>query len=288
MNQMSSRNRKFLYMGAIILLLFPICLSGNARNGSAGESGGTIAQQRQTYKLGEATLGDVDPTSATMNLVLLGMRGIAGSVLWTQADEEKRTKNWSALESTVESLIKLQPRFMGVWKFQGWNLGLQRLGRMRRRRGPLLLGEERSQVPVARHQAERRRRRAVLQHGRIHGQEDRPLRRAGRSSASSSSRTRTPVSRDWPTPNSTATSRTTISSPKTTTSTPMRKKSCPASSSTSWHGRCFALIRGARRWTMPVRSNPKGLSAKSHAKPGSRQQRMAREVRPRTLHDARR
>lgn len=121
MNQMSSRNRKFLYMGGIILLLFPIAYLGMPAT-EPGESGGTISQQRQTYKLGEATLGDVDPTSATMNLVLLGMRGIAGSVLWTQAEEEKKTKNWSALEATVESLIKLQPRFMGVWKFQGWNL----------------------------------------------------------------------------------------------------------------------------------------------------------------------
>jgi hypothetical protein len=121
MNQMSSRNRKFLYMGGIILLLFPIAWLGLPAT-QPDESGGKIARQRQAYRLGEATLGDVDPTSATMNLVLLGMRGIAGSVLWTQAEEQKMTKNWSELESTVESIIKLQPRFMGVWKYQGWNL----------------------------------------------------------------------------------------------------------------------------------------------------------------------
>lgn len=121
MNTMSSRNRKFLYMGGIILLLFPIAWLGLPAT-QAGESGGKIARQRQQYKLGEATLGDVDPTSATMNLVLLGMRGIAGSVLWTQAEEQKMTKNWSELEATVESIIKLQPRFMGVWKYQSWNL----------------------------------------------------------------------------------------------------------------------------------------------------------------------
>lgn len=121
MNHMSTRNRKFLYMGGIILLLFPIALLGMPAT-QAKSSGGMIAQQRREYKLGEATLGDVDPTSATMNLVLLGMRGIAGSVLWTQAEEQKKTKNWSELESTVESIIKLQPRFMGVWKYQGWNL----------------------------------------------------------------------------------------------------------------------------------------------------------------------
>lgn len=121
MNHLSTRNRKFLYMGGILLLLFPIAVLGMPAT-QPSESGGMIARQRQEHKLGEATLGDVDPTSATMNLVLLGMRGIAGSVLWTQAEEQKRTKNWSELESTVESIIKLQPRFMGVWKYQGWNL----------------------------------------------------------------------------------------------------------------------------------------------------------------------
>jgi len=121
MNGLSARNRKFIYMGGIILLLFPIALLGMPAT-QPQDSGGMIARQRQEYKLGEATLGDVDPTSATMNLVLLGMRGIAGSVLWTQAEEQKKTKNWSELESTVESIIKLQPRFMGVWKYQGWNL----------------------------------------------------------------------------------------------------------------------------------------------------------------------
>ena len=121
MNQMSSRNRKFVYMAGILVLLVPIALLGMPATQRV-DSGGTIANLRQDYKLGEATLGDVDPTSATMNLVLLGMRGIAGSVLWTQADEQKQTKNWSELEATVESIIKLQPRFLQVWNFQGWNL----------------------------------------------------------------------------------------------------------------------------------------------------------------------
>jgi hypothetical protein len=121
MNHMSTRNRKFIYMGGILLLLFPIAVLGMPAT-QPTESGGMIARQRQDYKLGEATLGDVDPTSATMNLVLLGMRGIAGSVLWTQAEQQKMTKNWSELEATVESIIKLQPRFMGVWKYQTWNL----------------------------------------------------------------------------------------------------------------------------------------------------------------------
>ncbi len=127
MNQMSSRNRKLVYMFAILALLIPIgALGMPARQqtpvGQPGQSGGKIARLRHDYRLGETTLGDVDPASATMNLVLLGMRGIAGSMLWVQADEQKRHKNWSELEQTTESIIKLQPRFLPVWQYQGWNL----------------------------------------------------------------------------------------------------------------------------------------------------------------------
>ncbi len=127
MNQTSSRNRKLIYMFTILVLLIPIGALGmpareRSQPGQPGQSGGKIARLRHEYRLGETTLGDVDPASATMNLVLLGMRGIAGSMLWMQADEQKRMKNWSEHEQTVESIIKLQPRFLKVWQHQGWNL----------------------------------------------------------------------------------------------------------------------------------------------------------------------
>ncbi|MBX3438725.1 MAG: hypothetical protein KF861_14620 [Planctomycetaceae bacterium] len=127
MNRLNSRNRKLVYMGGILVLLIPIAVLGmpateRSSPTAPAESGGTIARLRHDYKLGETTLGDVDPASATMNLVLLGMRGIAASMLWMQADQQKDTKNWSELEQTVESIIKLQPRFLQVWKYQGWNL----------------------------------------------------------------------------------------------------------------------------------------------------------------------
>jgi hypothetical protein len=127
MNRLSSRNRKLLYMVGVLVLLAPIGVLGmpateQTEPGQKATSGGVISRLRHEYKLGDTTLGDVDPASATMNLVLLGMRGVAGAVLWMQADEQKETKNWSELEQTVESIIKLQPRFLQVWKFQGWNL----------------------------------------------------------------------------------------------------------------------------------------------------------------------
>ncbi len=77
---------------------------------------------RVEYDLGESTLGEVDPSSATMNLVLLGLRGIAANVLWMEHEELNKTKNWARVEATVHSIITLQPHFLQVWRYHGWNL----------------------------------------------------------------------------------------------------------------------------------------------------------------------
>lgn len=112
MNRLTSRQRQTVYLVGILVLLVPIIGLSNV-----------VETMRSKHELGEASLGKVDPASATMNLVLLGLRGIATNLLWMQADHEKETKNWAQLESTVESIILLQPHFQSVWKFQAWNLG---------------------------------------------------------------------------------------------------------------------------------------------------------------------
>ena len=112
MNRLTSRQRQMAYLvGILVLLPAIITLSGQ------------LDQKRVEYELGESSLGKVDPASATMNLVLLGLRGVAANLLWMQADHQKSTKNWAQLESTVESIILLQPHYQSVWKFQAWNLG---------------------------------------------------------------------------------------------------------------------------------------------------------------------
>ena len=121
MNRLGSRQRKLAYLVGIIVLLIPIIGLGMPATREPG-SGGQLARLRQQYELGETTLGEVDPSSATINLVLLGMRGVAASVLWLDADRQKDTKDWGKLRSTVNSIIMLQPHFMHVWRFQGWNL----------------------------------------------------------------------------------------------------------------------------------------------------------------------
>ena len=134
MNLLTSRQRKLVYLAGIVALMFPIILLGTpAAKSSRGEAaapeaepdeggGGKLAQLRRQHQLGESTLGDVDPSSATMNLVLVGLRGIAVNQLWMQADENRKTKNWAQLKTNIESIILLQPHYIKVWEFQGWNL----------------------------------------------------------------------------------------------------------------------------------------------------------------------
>ncbi|VAX37231.1 similar to IRE (iron responsive element) [hydrothermal vent metagenome] len=81
-----------------------------------------MAKMRHQQHWGEDNLGDVDPSSATMNLMLLGLRGIATDVLWVQAKNQKERKQWGKLKHTVDSIVQLQPHYEAIWKFQGWNL----------------------------------------------------------------------------------------------------------------------------------------------------------------------
>ncbi|MFO1001205.1 MAG: hypothetical protein U0936_12745 [Planctomycetaceae bacterium] len=126
MTNLNSRQRKMSYFIGIILLLGPIVYLGFPAEQNAAESSsgglGKLAQMRQQYDLGEATLGKVDPSSSAMNLVLLGLRGPAASVLHLKAIEYQEKKQWAKLKTTVDSIILLQPHYVQIWKFQGWNL----------------------------------------------------------------------------------------------------------------------------------------------------------------------
>ena len=127
MSSFNSRQRKMAYGIGIVLLLVPIVYLGfpAKQNAAAGEQSGglgVLARMRQDYDLGEATLGQVDPSSSAMNLVLLGLRGPAASVLHLKAIEYQERKQWAKLKATVDSIILLQPHYVQIWKFQGWNL----------------------------------------------------------------------------------------------------------------------------------------------------------------------
>ena len=116
------RTRKIAYVVGMLVLLGPIVYLGMPAGSATDDAGGKIAQQRAEYGLGEGTLGDVDPASASMNLMLLGLRGMAANYLWMDAIKQKEHKDWHELEATTNSIIKLQPHFVQVWRFAGWNM----------------------------------------------------------------------------------------------------------------------------------------------------------------------
>lgn len=120
MNNLTSFQRKLVYAGGILILLIPIIWLGMPADRESTR--GVLAGMRQRYDLGETSLGDVDPSSSTMNLVLLGFRGVATNLLWQNALEQRDQKQWAQLRATTDSIILLQPHYIKVWDFQGWNL----------------------------------------------------------------------------------------------------------------------------------------------------------------------
>ncbi len=121
MNKQSSFNRKLIYLGLIIVLLFP--LYGLSRPATlVDKEGGKLSKMRVDNRLSQANLGEIDPASETMKLLTLGLRGVAVNLLWGQADEYKKKEDWTNLTATLEQLARLQPNFITFWKYQSWNV----------------------------------------------------------------------------------------------------------------------------------------------------------------------
>lgn len=126
MSDRSSFQRKVAYLCIIVALILAISwLSPPAtegKGGAPGSSGGKLAQVRSELGLSQANLGELDPTSEALKLSTLGMRGVAADVLWAKATDYQKTRNWTGLSATLEQIIKLQPNFVSVWRYQAWNL----------------------------------------------------------------------------------------------------------------------------------------------------------------------
>lgn len=118
--------RKVIYLAVIagfLLILNGLFRPASGLPGSGpSDPGGPLAQARQKYHLGQAYLGDVDPTSETIKLVTLGMRGVAANLLWSKSHEYYKKKDWTNLGATLKQLAKLQPNFVSVWEYQAWNI----------------------------------------------------------------------------------------------------------------------------------------------------------------------
>ncbi len=107
--------RKIVYIAAIVLLLGPLFAMGRPTNG-------LIGQLRTKYKMGQANLGKLDPTSESMRLATLGMKGIASTILWLRADYYKEEKYFDRFSATLNQIALLQPHFISVWQHQAHNL----------------------------------------------------------------------------------------------------------------------------------------------------------------------
>ena len=121
-----SFRRKIIYLVAIGALLGVLSWLGRPSTSDTerakGSPGGLLAQLREKERLSQARLGEIDPTSETIKLATLGMRGVAANILWGKANAYKDRKDWTNLSATLEQITRLQPNFISVWQFQAWNL----------------------------------------------------------------------------------------------------------------------------------------------------------------------
>ena len=126
MTQSTSFWRKIIYISIIGLLLLPLSMLGQPATKSPGadlpDGGGVLAQMRQEQGLAQSSLGDIDPASETMKLATLGLKGVAVTILWENANTYKDDENWEAFSATVNQIIKLQPNFITVWEYQAHNI----------------------------------------------------------------------------------------------------------------------------------------------------------------------
>lgn len=127
MTQNASFIRKVIYIALMAVLLIPLSFLSqpaviNPTDATRNDPGGVLAQQRTEYRLAESEIGEIDPTSETMKLATLGMRGVACTVLWQQANEAKLKENWDKFAAVLRQISKLQPHFINVWVFQSWNM----------------------------------------------------------------------------------------------------------------------------------------------------------------------
>lgn len=125
MNPRRSFVRKIIYLALMVALMVPMHFIGQPaarRGGAVAASQGMLARLRDAEGLSQANLGEIDPASETIKLATLGMDNVAVSILWSKAAHYQVTKDWDKLRVTLDQIKNLQPNFVSVWKYQGWNL----------------------------------------------------------------------------------------------------------------------------------------------------------------------
>lgn len=124
----SSFLRKIYYLlGMIPLVILLYTLGRPATKGGLTnhpDPGGIITQIREDEKSGmsQSSIGDLDPTSETVKLATMGLRGVASLLLWERANDYKMKEDWAKYESTLNQIAVVQPHFISVWIHLAWNL----------------------------------------------------------------------------------------------------------------------------------------------------------------------
>lgn len=126
MSSRSTFNRKINYLAAIALLLIPLFWLSQpatiATKETPGSPGGKLSRLRDDYQLSQSQIGEIDPTSVTVKLATLGLRGVAANILWEKANDYRMKKDWTNFGATLNQITKVQPNFINVWSNQAWNL----------------------------------------------------------------------------------------------------------------------------------------------------------------------
>ena len=127
MSQRTQINR-IIYVVLILLCIYPLYMLGQPstlKKTDGGEEvtpGGKLSQIRMEKGLAEVNLGEIDPTSSTIKLATLGLRGVAVAVLWHQSQEFEKRLDWNNVIATSNQIIRLEPHFVTIWEFLGWKL----------------------------------------------------------------------------------------------------------------------------------------------------------------------
>lgn len=118
--------RTLIYLGLIVALLVPLSFLSQpatvAARSEPASAGGLMARLRKKHDLGQAELGEIDPTSETIRLATLGLRPVATWMLWERGIEFQKKEDWTSFQIVLDQLAKLQPNYVSVWRYQAWNV----------------------------------------------------------------------------------------------------------------------------------------------------------------------
>ena len=108
----TSRTRQLVYALGIVLIF-----------GAMWPYTEWLQRRKVDADLGEASIGQIDGGSFLLKLAMIGgFRGVVADVLWNDSIELQKQQEWDKLKEKVDFITKLQPHFLSVWTFQGWNL----------------------------------------------------------------------------------------------------------------------------------------------------------------------